>query len=61
MSHLLGKCLQITGGGNFRHSTGYLDAHGFVHLNPEAHYARKDSDFEYPMALVNEGGFLWVA
>lgn len=38
-----------------RHGTGYLDANGFVHFNPEANYAGTDAGFDYSARSANDG------
>lgn len=48
-----GRDLSITGLTNFRHGTGFIDANGFIHFNPEANYAGADAGFDYTVQAVN--------
>jgi hypothetical protein len=48
-----GRDLSITGLTNLRHGTGFIDANGFVHFNPEANYAGTDAGFDYSVLAVN--------
>ncbi|MBD3810941.1 MAG: cadherin-like domain-containing protein, partial [Betaproteobacteria bacterium] len=50
---LTGGNLSITGVSNFRHGTGFLDANGFVHFNPEADYAGTGAGFDYLVQASN--------
>jgi VCBS repeat-containing protein len=50
---LTGRELAITGVGNFRHGTGFLDANGFVHFSPEANYAGSEAGFDYTTVATN--------
>ncbi|MBN8779576.1 Ig-like domain-containing protein [Thiobacillus sp.] len=50
---LSGGNLSITGVSNFRHGTGFLDANGFVHFNPEADYAGTGAGFDYLVQASN--------
>ena len=57
---ILGRNLTLTGLSNFRHGTGFIDANGFIHFNPEANYAGTDAGFAYGIA-ANEGRWVWAA
>ncbi|BBP04401.1 hypothetical protein TPL01_21200 [Sulfuriferula plumbiphila] len=48
-----GRDLSITGLTNLRHGTGFIDANGFVHFNPEANYAGRDAGFDYTVLASN--------
>lgn len=48
-----GRDLSITGLSNFRHGTGFIDANGFIHFNPEANYAGAGAGFDYTVQAVN--------
>lgn len=48
-----GRDLSITGLTNFRYGTGFIDANGFIHFNPEANYAGTDAGFDYTVQAVN--------
>lgn len=50
---LTGGNLSITSVSNFRHGTGFLDANGFVHFNPEADYAGVAAGFDYSVQASN--------
>lgn len=45
-----GAALTLTGIGNFRHGTGYVDGNGFVHFIPEANYFGGEAGFDYTVA-----------
>jgi VCBS repeat-containing protein len=48
-----GRDLSVTGLSNFRHGSGFLDANGFVHFNPEANYAGSEAGFDYSVLASN--------
>jgi len=48
-----GRDLTVTGLTNLRHGTGFIDANGFVHFNPEANYAGADAGFDYTVLAEN--------
>lgn len=42
-----GRELALTGLTNFRHGSGWIDANGFVHFQPEVNYVGEDAGFDY--------------
>ena len=49
----LGRDLTLTGLANFRHGTGFIDANGFIHFQPEPEYAGDEAGFDYTVRAVN--------
>ena len=48
-----GRNLRVTGVGNFRHGTGFMDGNGFVHFSPTANYSGTEAGFDYGVRAVN--------
>lgn len=48
-----GRTLTMTALNNFRHGSGWIDANGFVHFQPESNYDGKDAGFSYTATAVN--------